>query len=665
MFERTSGLPRKVLVAAALAVAAAFVLASFAPPWHLLELKGYDLLTRHTAPNASRFPITVVGIDEPSFAHIDKQWPWPRVLYARLVDQLAKSGALVVAFDVILDQASNSGPSDDAALAEAVKRAGNVVLASDRVFVETAVSRQWLRVNPRPEFLAAGAVNGFVNVEFDADQVMRNVPDLAVTPDAFWKRIVDRVETAAPGLIHVAPPPEGAMMRYAGPDHTFPYISFYQALDADKYLPADAFRDQVVLVGRDISADVDARSAQSDLFATPFTAATNALMPGVELHANFLEDAFAGSWIRPVPAPWSAALVLLVVALSTFVMRTFRPLLGAVWVLGLVAVLAGLDYALFRRWGLWLPVLAAMASAVTMYVACNGIAFVSERNRRAEIRRAFSFYVSEEVVEHVMAHPERLALGGERREVTMMFTDLAGFTPLTERLGPEQVTQILNLHFSRATAIVKKHRGTVNRFIGDAIMAMWGAPVDDPAQAANACLAAVEMQQDMEDLRAELARRGLPPIHMRVGLHSCSAVIGNLGSSDRFDYTAVGDGVNLAARLEGVNKLYSTGILLTRETADRAGTAVAFRPVDRVIVKGKSEPVEILTPCLDASLRDATERAVTAYRARLLDESERWWREVLARAPDDGVAEVYLERIRMLRDAPTAAWEDAVQLEKL
>jgi len=404
--------------------------------------------------------------------------------------------------------------------------------------------------------------------------------------------------------------------------------------------------------------------AQADLFVTPFTAANGGLMPGVELHANFLETAFGHAWVRPVAPSWSAALVLLVVALCALVMRRWRPLAGAVWVVGLLAALAGLDWALFRRWGLWLPILAAMASAVTMYVTCNAIAFVVEQARRAEIRRAFSLYVSPEVVDHVMAHPEKLALGGERREVTMMFTDLEGFTPLTERLGPEQVTQILNLHFSRATAIVKKHRGTVNRFIGDAIMAMWGAPVDDPAQAANACRAAVEMQRDMVELRAELARRGLPPIHMRIGMHSCSAVIGNLGSSERFDYTAVGDGVNLAARLEGVNKLYGTGILLTRETAERAGDAVAFRPVDRVIVKGKSEPVEIVTPCDDPAVREATTRAVAAYRARRIEESERWWREVLARRPGDGVAAIHLERIRLLASTE-AAWEDAVQLEKL
>ena len=233
-----------------------------------------------------------------------------------------------------------------------------------------------------------------------------------------------------------------------------------------------------------------------------------------------------------------------------------------------------------------------------------------------------------------MAHPERLVLGGERREVTMMFTDLEGFTALTERLGAEQVAQILNLHFSRATAIIKRHRGAVNRFIGDAIMAMWGAPVEDPGQAANACLAACAMQRDMEALRAELGARGLPPMRMRIGLHSCVAVVGNLGSSDRFDYTAIGDGVNLAARLEGVNKLYGTSILVSGATAAKVGGAVALRPVDRVIVKGKTEAVEIFTPCADESLNEVNARAIAAWRGRRWDESAACWREDLRRHPD-------------------------------
>jgi adenylate cyclase len=334
--------------------------------------------------------------------------------------------------------------------------------------------------------------------------------------------------------------------------------------------------------------------------------------------------------------------------------------------LAVIAALAGIDWALFQKLNVWLPVVAAMTSAVVMYISYGGVAFVVERRRRNEIRRAFSLYVSPEVVDHVMAHPERLGLGGERREVTMMFTDLQGFTTLSEQLGAEQVAQILNEHFTRATAIVKRHGGTVNRFIGDAVMAMWGAPLDDPEQAAHALRAACDMQQDLVALRADLTARGLPPIHMRIGVHSCIAVVGNLGSADRFDYTAIGDGVNLAARLEGVNKLYRTGILASADTVEKARGAVPMRVVDRVIVKGKTQPVEIFTPCADLAACEASAAAVRAYRARQWDESERSWREVLAKLPEDTIALLYLDRIRTYRTVPAASeWHDAVELDKL
>ncbi|HUI98806.1 MAG TPA: adenylate/guanylate cyclase domain-containing protein [Usitatibacter sp.] len=662
MFDRASALPAKLLLAIALAVALAFIAAPFAIPWHVLELKGFDALTRATAPNATRFPITIVAIDEASFANIRKQWPWPRALYGRVIDQLVKSGALVVALDVTLSEPSNQGPADDQALAAAIRRAGNVVLASERQYEETEVSRQWLRVDPLPEFLAAGAANGYVNIEYDPDTVVRRIPYAA---DAFWKKIVERLQQLQPGLVNARIPERGALFRFAGGDHTFPYVSFYQVLDAGKYLPPDAFRDQIVLIGRDVKATVDARLATGDLFATPFTGTGGGLMPGVELHANALETAFGGAAIDPAPAWASPALVLLVVALCAGAMWRWRPLPGAAVVAIVLAALGALDWALFRHANLWLPVFAAMSSAVSMYLAYGGVAYVIERRRRGEIRRAFSLYVSPEVVDHVMAHPERLALGGERREVTMMFTDLAGFTTLSERIEAEKVAQILNLHFTRATAIVKRHGGTVNRFIGDAIMAMWGAPVDDPDHAYHATAAAIEMQRDLGELRADLAARGLPEIRMRVGLHSCVAVIGNLGSSDRFDYTAIGDGVNLAARLEGVNKLYGTGILLSGETAARIGARLGLRAVDRVIVKGKTEAVEILTPCEEPAVLEANARAIAAWRERRFDESEREWRRILAIHADDGIARLYVERIAAARAGAPEALHEAVELEKL
>jgi len=259
-----------------------------------------------------------------------------------------------------------------------------------------------------------------------------------------------------------------------------------------------------------------------------------------------------------------------------------------------------------------------------------------------------------------------MASSAHRKVVTVLFCDVVGSTALGESIDPEALQGLLARYFERMKAIVESHGGSVEKFIGDAVMAVFGVPAAHEDDAVRACRAAVEMQEDLEALRAEFRAEGLPEIRMRVGIHSCTAVIGNLGSSDRFDYTAVGDGVNLAARLEGVNKLYGTGILVSGETHSRVGDAVPMRLVDRVIVKGKSEPVDIYAPCPDPAVIEASERAIAAYRARRWDESERAWRQVLDRHPADTIAQLYVERIQRCRlVAPAEAWDGAVELEKL
>lgn len=661
MAERTTDLPGRWRVAIAASVFALFVALCAADPWQQLERRGFDALSVTAAPGRSAVPISIVAIDEASFAAVGRQWPWPRSHYAKLIDQLSKSGAFVIALDLLLSEPSTE--AEDRALAEAIARAGNVVIASHMAYQETARARLWMRVDPIDRFKSAGALHGLAHVEPDNDTVVRNMPQGA---DVFWRQVLKKANQVSPGLVPETELAEGAMVRYVGPDHTFPFVSFYQAMQADSHLPADAFRDQIVIVGRDLKASPDARAGVPDVFATPFTATTRWLSPGVELHANFLETAILDNAIRPAPPLWSMGLVAAVVALCAFLLRRWRPLAGALVVAAVTVAVAALDYVLFVRMNVWLPAAAAVLAGAAVYLGFGGLAFLTERRRRAEIRSAFSLYVSPEVVDHVMAHPDRLKLGGERREVTLLFTDLKGFTTLSERLGAEEVAKILNLHFTGATAIIKRNGGTVNRFMGDAVMAMWGAPVNDPQQAIHAARAACEMQQDIARLREELKAEGLPEIAMRIGIHSCTAVVGNLGAADRFEYTAIGDGVNLASRLEGVNKLYGTGILMSGETASRLEGGVKVRPVDRVIVKGKTEPVEIFTPCEDDAVVELTTHAMAAYRARRWDEAEALWHEVARKLPGDGVAHLYLERIVRCRTlAAEEPWEAAVELEKL
>src|SRR5438876_7559988 len=221
MLERTSELPARTLAAIAACVFAVFAAIALTDAWQLLERRGFDALTVAQAPGRSALPITIVGIDEPSFAQVGRQWPWPRSLYAKVIDQLSKSGALVIGLDVLLSEPSTE--AEDRALADAIRRAGNVVIASDMQYQETAHARLWMRMDPIDILKKSGAANGLVRVTPDGDTVIRELP---VGEDVFWREIVRTANRQRPGLIPESEPPQGAMVRYVGPDHTFPFISF-------------------------------------------------------------------------------------------------------------------------------------------------------------------------------------------------------------------------------------------------------------------------------------------------------------------------------------------------------------------------------------------------------------------------------------------------------
>ncbi len=661
MLTRLRSKLRSAPVAVALITLAMLAALSASDSWRLLEFKGYDLLMATNAPGRSALPITIIGIDEPSIAQIGMRLPWPRRLHGELIDQLVRSGALLIAFDVGFSESTTE--EDDRLFAQAISKAGNVVLTAHMDRHETKYVRQWSRVDPLHLFKEAGAASGFAEIPRDIDLVLRRMPE---GKDVFWREILVRANLVRQGLIEEPPTQDGKMIGYVGPDHTFPYVSYYQALRADTHLPPDVFRDQIVLIGRDVKSAAETGGGD-DNFATPFTGWTGGwLTPGVEIHANAMESAISRRSVTPLPWSWNFALIAFAVIASALLMRRWRPFVSAAAGLSLLAVIAIGDWWLFTQYLIWLPALGAMLSVIMVYTGLGGHAYFSEQRQRRETRHAFSMYLAPEVVDQIMAHPEKLKLGGERREITLVFTDLKGFTSISEQLGPEEVTQLLNEHFTRATAIIKQHGGTVNRFIGDAIMAIWGAPLADERHGLNACLAARDMQLDMQKLRDEFVQRGLPPIFMRVGIHTGPAIVGNLGASDRFDYTAIGDSVNLAARLEGVNKFYGTEILVSSATAQLLGGVLPLRPVDRVIVKGKTEAVEIFTVSDHAEVNLLATKALQGYRQQDWDASEELWRQILALLPWDKISSIYLERIAINRAQPPASdWDGSVALDKL
>lgn len=632
--------------------------ATFSRTWHALEFKTFDVLTAWTAPQRTALPVVILAIDEPTFQELQHTWPFPRSVHAALLKRLHDEGAAAVGLDIVF--ADPSTETEDAALAQAIAETGPVVLAATREKIDSSNAALWLDVMPLQRFLDAGADAGDAGVEPDDDFVVRRVP---VAREGFALRLAQRAAEARgklPVLRHFD------WIGYRGPRGTFDTRSYYQALEPG-LLPAGFFKNKIVLVGRSARTATELSRSQADLFNSPFgTAGGERLFPGVELQATLVDNYLMGAGLRSVSDGWTLALVLLLVPLLLWGNRRLHPAGAAALAAAQVAAIAGASWWLFGRFQLWWPPLLPAAAALAVYgaAALAGYAFV--RRRARQTRAMFAQYVPPAVVSRLIAQPELMRLGGEAREVTLMFTDLANFTTLSEQLSAEQTVEVLTAYFNAMTPIVHATGGTVDKFIGDAVMAFWGAPLDDPQHAEHAVTAAILMQQAMQVLVADLRARGLPPIHMRIGLHTGRVVVGNVGSEQRFSYTAIGDAVNLAARLEGANKAFGTGILLSAATAAQLPSSVALRALDDVVVKGKTEPVRVFTPCDDVAVRDASLAALSAFHARDWDGASGYLAQVLARVPGDAAALHLQRRVAEARALPVGSdWSPAVALDKL
>jgi adenylate cyclase len=537
LLRRARDLGHALLVMLAAALAAVWW---WSPLGEAADRPFFDAFTVLSAPRHADLPIVVLAIDEPSFQELQQPWPFPRQWHAALIDRLREDGARAVAFDVVFADPGNA--AQDQALADAIARwrradgTASVVLAGTRERLETGQTTLWTEVAPLQSLLDAGAVTGQAGVAPDADFVVRRAP---TAPDSLSARLA-----ATAG----APAPTADAVRYNGPRGSIDTRSYYQAVTPD-LLPPGFFKDKLVLVGRSLRTATELGAGQADMFNSPFAwlDGSDRLMPGVELHAHLVANHLLGNGLRAAPPWWALATgAMLSLLLATLAPRG-HPGLVAACTGGAAATAVGLSFATFALGQVWwspAPLLAMLGAA---YAVSAVWGFAAARQRARHIRQMFAQYVPPEVVGELVAHPELMRLGGETRELTVMFTDLANFTGLAERLDPQRTVAVLTEYFNTMTAIVHRHHGTVDKFIGDAVMAFWGAPLALPDHARHAVAAAIEMQSAMAAMVARLQAQGLPPIGMRIGLHSGPAVVGNIGSETRFSYTAIGDTVNLAA----------------------------------------------------------------------------------------------------------------------
>lgn len=692
---------------------------------HLGDLifDGYQRALPRTSANA---PVAVVDIDEASIREVG-QWPWPRTTIAKIVDRLGDLGAVAIAFDMVFPEADRTSPlnaitalkkagvevtvppdtalDNDAMLGEAFSK--NPVIAGIALSNET----QTRLPSPKAGFAFAGAdpkkylasfrggvanlpvLNGnaqglgFFSFPLSGDGVVRSLPLLANAGGQLYPALSIEALRVAQGAASfvvrstgasgesdsgrsaMTAVKVGALAMPTGQDGQFRI--YYSGLPDLKTMPAARLIDpgaaaklEPLVAGHIVLVGTSAVGLR-DLVATPFQQA----LPGVRVHAEIIDQIIGQAFlVRPDWASGAETVLALILGLGILVAE-WRT--GA-WASGLTALgLIGL--ALATSWAAFVyshllinPIAPAGAVLAVFTVTMPILLLMADREKRF-IRGAFAHYLSPTLVGRLAENPEALRLGGETRELTILFSDIRGFTALSENLDPDALTRLLNGFLTPATDILLESEATIDKYIGDAIMAFWNAPLDIADHPRKACLAALGILKAVDALNCSV---GAPALKVGLGLHTGPCCVGNLGSTQRFSYSAIGDSVNVASRVESLTKQYGISILVTQETRS-AAPDLAFIEVDLVRVAGRAEPVSIHALVGDSAyakspqLADhlaAHHRLLAHYRHAEIDEAEAALAEARSSGFSglEGLYDVYSRRLAVMRTEPPGSRWDGV-----
>ena len=569
-----------------------------------------DLLLRLDA--ATRTPdadIVLVDIDERSLermAPLVGRYPWPRSVHAELIEGIADQDPAAIVFDILFSDPNHAQPAGDAYLVEVAQAHDNAFFPMLRLdpagdaegvpmarvgealgFRRTAAADPDARAAlllPLPGIAATGRI-GTINFREDPDGVGRRYP-LYLEVDG-W-RLPSLPAKVARALDYPVPERRDLRLHWNGPALSYdriPYAELYRDLTRrEPRRPQDELTDKVVVVGT-------TASGLHDLRTTPM----GSLFPAVEMVATAIDNLKNRDALRrsPAAAEWGVTL-LLVAGLYLAFRRGQGPLRTGAGLLAVLPLLAGGAFAALQARYL-LPVLGPALFGGVFYAGAAGRAFLEERRAREHSVRTFSRFLDPRVVKQLLASGESVAsLRGESREVTVLFSDIRGFTTLSERSDPERLVTLLNDYFSRQVRVIFGRGGTVDKFIGDAIMAFWGAPVADRDQAVHAVAAALEMAETVDAFRREVPEAG-EGFDIGIGVHTGEAVVGFVGAENRLEYTAIGDTVNLASRIEGQTKGVAR-VLVSEATRQRCGEAFDFRDRGKYKVKGREQEVRLFEP---------------------------------------------------------------------
>jgi adenylate cyclase len=617
----------------------------------------------------------------------DWGWPWPREVYGAVSAFSKRGGARVFCLDMLLTEPSFYGVSDDQAMAEAFKSGTPAVLS-----IAAGVSRDsWPQDLPRPTFKTGmSEMPEYASMVFPVPEVtsgatamghVAGVPD----DDGVFRRIspfcrFNGVEIPALGLagwlaardesVEVAASPGSlqigdktipldkqgnAILRFKGRSalsEAFSAAAVVQSElrlreEEEPVLTPETFKDCYVFMGCSAPALLDLRPVP-----------VNAKCPGVVLHATFVDNLLTDSFISETAAPM-VAIGILATAVAAALSLTYG---GRWWQAGPLSIVwlgtpVLVGFVAYSR-GLWWPMAAHETAVGLGLVGALAANYWVEGRQKAFIKQAFRHYLSGAVIEKILRDPKHLQLGGEKRELTIMFTDLAGFSTFSERLGPVELTALLNDYLSEMTDIILEEGGTLDKYEGDAIIAFWNAPLEQSDHAVRACRAALRCQRRLAELREHYEERTGAMLRMRVGLNTGQVVVGNMGSRKRFNYTILGDAANLASRLEGANKAFGTEIMVSESTWQLASDKFCGRKLADLRVVGRKSAVVVYE--LSGYAGDSCPESWGAFAdglTRFRQGDFKGAMEVFQQMPDDPAAQHYAQRCSCLRDEPPTSWE--------
>jgi adenylate cyclase len=673
------------------------------------------------ARDGTELDVVIVGITPQSFRIAPDPYPFPRHYYARAIENLNKLGAAVIGIDLVFDIPSYHNPSDDAILRDAIQNTGNVVLAGIIRGPERRGEAGAIIIQEQDDFgnifFDADSSLGFVQMRKDADGVIRRYPIVMLTHGgtfllpAFGTAIVNRYDGRDPlyapaftyddfrlGRHTIPRIAETTYINFYGPSGTFTQFDLIDVIDDETFTTLDEieygvqldvfgdlketnpFEGKIVLIG-------PVFPESQDLHATPVHPAGQPdfnEMYGVEIHANMVQTMLDDNYLRTLPN----ALVVFIIVLTALLVFMFTSIVKAMkteyqYRLELLSILLVAACVLlvfyigdwyFTHKNIITPIIAPVTSIVLGYFGSAIHQYITERRQKEIVKTIFGHYVSPAIVNELVSNPDRLQLGGVKKELTVLFSDIAGFTTISEGMPPEQLVELLNEYLDAMTDIIIKNEGTLDKYEGDAIMAFWGAPLPIRDHALSACVSAVRMQQRLARLRDEFYgdNRRLH-MYMRIGINTGEMIVGNMGGKERFDYTVIGDSVNLGARLETTNKEYGTSIIISENTYRHVKDFVIVRELDAIVVKGKTQVTKIyeLVGLRDEGIEPDLQKMIDLYNTGIARFKERKWSDaeesftaVLRNYPDDKPSKIYLERSQRYRDnPPPETWDGTTVME--